>query len=1264
MMIQSYKGVKEWWNSENWGIYIMKITVIKSIAIIIVSIIIATMTGYMAGANNITVSINGTQTITAIRDAIQNAINSAGAGDTVTVTGAADRTSTLSINIPPDVTVKWCAAYSGTSNPLIDLSGKGTFEVADGGLIENTGSGSFTTVRANSADKGSVLIKVTGSNSAIGGKIIAGLGSAIDGAGGSSKVAVSGYGEVYNFATHNLRPAIIMSNQVDTVQDVINVTVSGGSVSSRAKGETAYGYAIQTYGDILIEGGEVYTNSGYGRAINLTGEFSKARITDGIVAAYGGGVAISTATTAGVNVTSTKVFVEGGLVYATTGMAIRTTGSSSTVTVSGGCVFAYGNNITGNNNVIYTQNNAGGFSAAKVIDTGTVIAWNQAAGQPAGHPVYDEFSTQHITKMPVDATAKWAKNPSGNSNDKDGISYMNGKDNGFFELDVTVARHTVSAVIDQIGDYVFPAVAAAYVPYYNYDNLTRDYSSPAKVFTITNTGTDALNLSATLETDAKFKIIQLNPIVISAGESATVEVKPIDGILSDSVPEQYEDTLIITGSGNTGNITPIKIGLSLTINPTHGVAITAYGDYGMIQYDGGQTENSLTVQVIHNGSLTLTMIPYTNYIINYIMVRTPGAGMAENKGPQETYTFTDITGECMLTVYFTQYLPTKYTIVHFAGNGGTIIPHDTQPAPNANYVTGNTPYSNNYEIKANLGYYISDVRVDGKTKLPEGSNMITSMTYEFDQPGYHVITANFEKITYIINTLVEGGGVISPDGDVIVEDGDDVTFTFLADLGYRLVDVKVDGQSISNLNSPYKFSSVHENGSITARFERIKYTVIADATTEGGSIKWDDGIEWVSGIARKDAAQSVQIEDGGDSPVFMIIADEGYHIKDVFIENNSGGKQSVGPRETYTFSEISGNRAIYAEFIENPQEGQGYVITAYANEYGQIAPSGNSYVADGDDKTFIVTADQDFRISKLLVDGVDMLSSMVEDKFTFENVIMNHTIYAEFEHIPHSRLEEEDPVPDPDPDPTPTPIYNPSRNRDPKNDSDTDPDLDPGVIHEGDVSHLLHTKEHMRYIQGVGRGLFKPERPITRAEAAQLFYNLLLDKDIKITARFDDIPSGAWYTDAVLSLASLGLITGYPDGHYRPEVYITRAEFVVLMVKFAIGEFDDDEESPFMDVPETHWAHSQIHAASQYSWVKGYDNGKFAPGDYLLRSEAIAILNRVLKRVPDKLYIDSHPELFRFDDVLKDYWQYYGIMEAYHEHDYERIDGSEKWIDS
>ena len=360
------------------------------------------------------------------------------------------------------------------------------------------------------------------------------------------------------------------------------------------------------------------------------------------------------------------------------------------------------------------------------------------------------------------------------------------------------------------------------------------------------------------------------------------------------------------------------------------------------------------------------------------------------------------------------------------------------------------------------------------------------------------------------------------------------------------------------------------------------------------------------------------VQEGG-SQSYTIKADNGYHISDVKVNG-----VSVGAVESYPFTNVQSNQTIAVTFSRNNSGGGGgggggttrYIIEAEAGWGGDISPDGRVSVSSGSDKTFRITADEGYEIADVIVDGesVGAVSS-----YTFENVRKNHTISVTFT--------EDEPVADPD---------------------------DTGV------SGWLNTSDHIQYLSGYGGGKFGPTDNMTRAQAAQMFYNLLLDQDVPITVSFTDVAADAWYAKAVNTLASLGIVDGIGGNHYAPERAITRAEFTVIAMRFA--HLDTSGENIFSDVTADAWYYDYVVGSIQYGWINGYEDGTFRPNNTITRSEVTAIVNRMLGRSADKAFVDLHADaLTQFSDVPDSYWAYYEIMEAANAHDYTKDNGVEDW---
>ncbi len=210
------------------------------------------------------------------------------------------------------------------------------------------------------------------------------------------------------------------------------------------------------------------------------------------------------------------------------------------------------------------------------------------------------------------------------------------------------------------------------------------------------------------------------------------------------------------------------------------------------------------------------------------------------------------------------------------------------------------------------------------------------------------------------------------------------------------------------------------------------------------------------------------------------------------------------------------------------------------------------------------------------------------------------------------------------------------------------------------VSRWLDTVNHTAYLSGYPDGTFGTDRNMTRAEVAQMFYALLLDKDVEITTSFSDVPADAWYAKAVNTLSSLGMLGGYPDGTYRPDAPITRAEFAAVALAFA--RESASASCSYADVSTNAWYYTYVAQASTYGWIGGYPDNTFRPDNQITRAEVCVIVNNMLSRAADQRYIDRNAdELTSFADLTSNHWAYYTVMEATNSHKYSVDDGVESW---
>ena len=224
----------------------------------------------------------------------------------------------------------------------------------------------------------------------------------------------------------------------------------------------------------------------------------------------------------------------------------------------------------------------------------------------------------------------------------------------------------------------------------------------------------------------------------------------------------------------------------------------------------------------------------------------------------------------------------------------------------------------------------------------------------------------------------------------------------------------------------------------------------------------------------------------------------------------------------------------------------------------------------------------------------------------------------------------------------------------------------PTVEIEDDDALGLNTTDHFAYIVGYGNGEVRPQNNITRAEVATIFFRLLTDdvrdENLTKTNRYSDVAATSWYNTAVSTLSSMGIITGYPDGTFRPNAAITRAEFAAIAARF--DNDGDKTAAKFSDIA-SHWAKDEISIAYNNGWITGYPNGTFGPQRDITRAETMTLVNRVLNRQPET-EDDLLPNMTVWtDNANPNAWYYLAVQEATNSHYYEFKTNSqyEKWTE-
>ena len=206
----------------------------------------------------------------------------------------------------------------------------------------------------------------------------------------------------------------------------------------------------------------------------------------------------------------------------------------------------------------------------------------------------------------------------------------------------------------------------------------------------------------------------------------------------------------------------------------------------------------------------------------------------------------------------------------------------------------------------------------------------------------------------------------------------------------------------------------------------------------------------------------------------------------------------------------------------------------------------------------------------------------------------------------------------------------------------------------------LNTADHFAYVQGYPDGTVKPAGNITRAETAAILFRLMDEGSRKTyystKSGFRDVASGSWYNTYVATLNNAGVITDSSNGYFRPNEAITRAELAAMLANFTETT---GAANYFNDVSAKYWAANAIAICAKLGWINGYPDGTFRPDKNVTRAELMAMINRATGRAPKSA--DAFlPGMKTWKDNTSDKWYYLDVQEATNSHSY-TVKGSETW---
>jgi hypothetical protein len=197
--------------------------------------------------------------------------------------------------------------------------------------------------------------------------------------------------------------------------------------------------------------------------------------------------------------------------------------------------------------------------------------------------------------------------------------------------------------------------------------------------------------------------------------------------------------------------------------------------------------------------------------------------------------------------------------------------------------------------------------------------------------------------------------------------------------------------------------------------------------------------------------------------------------------------------------------------------------------------------------------------------------------------------------------------------------------------------------------------DHVAYIIGYPEGDVRPNKNITRAEIATIFFRLLTD-DTRSSFYtqynpFSDVSVGSWYNNAVSTISNMGIVKGYPDGTFNPGSAITRGELAAIAARFAkVMDMKQGGSTSFSDI-SGNWAQDDIRYAAAIGWVNGYPDGTFKPDRPITRAEVMTLVNRMLERVPEGADDLLAGEMVIWtDNADVSAWYYIAVQEATNSH--------------
>lgn len=822
-----------------------------------------------------------------------------GNDDYLTLKGNNNSSFTISMRIRPDM-IRAMDISAMSEYPLSPRNDRNLYITSDGHISARIFDGAYKTV----------------------------VSDATVSSGRWSHVAITGDGEslvlyVNGLPEKTISAGAAISNFITPEFVLGQATVTGSHFSGQISDVRLFDHVLSDH-EIAVLSGMVYnlfSSASSGGSISPAGTTS---VTAGSTLTY--------TITPSTGFRVSEVIVDGSSAGAVASYTFTSISSDHTITASFVPTAAYtitssagsGGSINPSGAVVVTEGSDQTFSITPAIGYKimNVLADEVSAGQVSSY-TFSNVTSNHTISAAFEPTPTYtitASSGSGGSVTPPGVTTVNEGSSQTYQISAADGYRITDVLIDN--------VSVGPVNTYSFSGITSNHTISASFSILTYT------INASAETGGS-----INPsgtITLNHGSAQTFTFSPEPGMMISSVsvdnvsagnPSQY------TFSNITGNHT-IHVRFSVITNTISAIAGT-----------GGRISPQGNVQVDYGENQSFSIESNTGYYISGVLVDNNPAG------PVTNYTFNNVTSPHSISASFSRY---TYTINSTSGSGGSISPSGSIIIPHGD--------SRTFDINPAFGFQVEDLRVDNVSV-----GAVSSYTF-YDVTANHSISATFETAVYDITASAGSGGSISPSGTMSATHGSSRSFAITPAAGYQISDVRVDNVSVGTVSS-YTFSSITADHNISAAFETIKFNIGSSAGT-GGSVSPDGNVQ----------------VDYGRNMTFSITPSAGYRISNVLIDN-----VSVGPVNSYTFSNVNDNHTVSAEFsiISFP-------LTATSGAGGSVNPQGTSSINYGSSLTYNFTPNTGYLIDDVRIDNISYGSIAY---YSFQNITSSHTISVSFRPI-------------------------------------------------------------------------------------------------------------------------------------------------------------------------------------------------------------------------------------------------------------------------